>query len=452
MITLRYTSVCVILLSIFWSPLTMSQNPICPSGLNIADPTARIWKDGKLYLYGSRDESLDYYCSYDYWVLSTSDMVNWEYTPKIFASKGHGDQVPMNDQLLYAPDAIYRNGTYYLYYCQSGGNEGVATASSPTGPFTDAKEIYLNNKNQIDPNVFIDEDGEAYYIWGQFQAKIARLRPNMVEIDTTTLVDGVITESDHFFHEGAFMAKRNGIYYLVYSDISRKGMPTCIGYATSKSPMGPFTYGGVIVDNDGCDPYNWNNHGSIVQFKGQWYVFYHRTTNGVVNARKSCVEPIFFNDDGSIGEVEMTSQGAGKPLDAFSKIEAEHACLLSGNVRIESFRWDQTDPLNPTNNDQLGQIENQDRAVYKYIDFGEGATCLSVRVAPGAKPGKIHFKLDHIWNPTIGTLDVPGGGEGKTWTTLTCKIKETKGVHALHLVFTCESDMSFNVDSFSFQQ
>lgn len=428
----------------------IAQNPICPPGLNIADPTTRVWKDGKLYLYGSRDESLNYYGSYDHWVLSTSDLLNWEFTPNAFASKGPFDQVPFNDDMLYAPDCMYKNGMYYLYFCQPGGLEGVATSTSPTGPFTNPKELYLKKKNQIDPAVFIDDDGQAYYTWGQFQAKIAKLKPNMTEIDTTSIVENVITEKEHFFHEGNYMVKRNGIYYMVYADMSRKGMPTCIGYATSKSPMGPYKYGGVIIDNDGCDPNNWNNHGSIVEFKGQWYVFYHRTTHGVVNARKACIEPIYFNEDGSINEVEMTSQGAGKPLDAFSTIEAERACLLHGQVRIESYIWDQTNPLNPDNNNQLGQIKNNDRAVYKYINFGDGATLVQMRVAPGSKPGKIIIRTDNSWEAPVGTLDVPGGGNGQTWELLTCRLKQVKGVHALHLSFVTEENSSFNVDRFVF--
>ena len=84
------------------------------------------------------------------------------------------------------------------------------------------------------------------------------------------------------------MTKRNGIYYLVFADISRAGMPTCLGYATSKSPFGPYQYRGVIIDNDHCNPGNWNNHGSIVEFGGKWYVFYHRSTQGSVMMRKAC--------------------------------------------------------------------------------------------------------------------------------------------------------------------
>ena len=442
----------IILLLIFVCAFVFSQNPICPPALNIADPSTRVWKDGRLYVYGSRDESLKYYCSYDHWVLSTSDLVNWEYTPNVFASRGENDQIHWNDSPLYAPDVMYKNGTYFMYYCQPGRNSGVATSTSPTGPFTNAKEIYLKNLNQIDPAVFVDDNGQAYYIWGQFQAKIAKLKPNMVEIDTTTVVENLVTEKEHFFHEGGYMVKRKGIYYFVYAHMGRKGMPTCIGYATAKSPLGPFKYGGVIIDNDGCDPANWNNHGSIVDFKGQWYVFYHRTTNGVINSRKTCIEPIFFNKDGSINEVEMTSQGAGKPLDAFSKIEAELTCLLFGSVRIEYLSFDETNLFNPSNNDQLGKIKNKDWAAYKYIDFGTGVKTVTVSVAMGAKPGKIQFKLDNVWGEPIGTLEIPGGGDGKTFTSLTTNIKMTKGIHSLYLNFSAIENESFNVDWLKFCQ
>lgn len=431
---------------------TFSQNPICPPGLNIADPSTHVWKDGKLYVYGSRDESFKYYCSFDHWVLSTSDLVNWEYTPNVFASKGNNDQISWNDLLLFAPDVMYKNGKYFMYYCQPGGEEGVATSTSPTGPFTNTKEIYLKKKNQIDPAVFIDDDGQAYYMWGQFNAKIAKLKPNMTEIDTTTIVDKLLTEKEHHFHEGGYMVKRKGIYYFVYAHMGRKGMPTCIAYATSKSPFGPFKYGGVIVDNDGCDPENWNNHGSIVEFKNQWYVFYHRTTNGNRNSRKACIEPIQFNEDGSIAEVEMTSQGAGKPLNAFDTIQAERACLLWGNARIEYLTNDPENPLNPTNNDQIGQIKSNDWAAYKYLDFSSGATSITVCATQGIKPTKIAVKVANVWGAPIGTIEIPGGGDGKTFKTFTAKIKPVSGVRPLFLNFTTSPEDKINIDWFKFNE
>ena len=316
-----------------------AQNPIVPPGMYIADPSAHVWNDGKLYIYGSLDESTDHYCSHRHHVLSTSDLKNWGITKNVFASSGENDEVPYSDALLFAPDCQFKNGTYYLYYCQPDRNaaEGVAISKSPTGPFTNGQKMELSGIEEIDPCVFIDDDGQAYYIWGQFQAKIAKLKPNMTEIDTSTIISDLVTEKEHYFHEGGYMVKRNGIYYFIYAHMGRANRPTCIGYSTSNSPFGPFKYGGVIIDNSNCDPSVWNNHGSIVEYKGQWYVFYHRSTHNSRMMRKACVEPIYFNEDGSIDEVEMTSQGAGPPLNAFEKIDAERACLLFGNVRIQLF-------------------------------------------------------------------------------------------------------------------
>jgi arabinoxylan arabinofuranohydrolase len=319
-----------------------AQNPIVPPGVYIADPSAHVWKDGKLYIYGSRDESPDYYCSWNYHVLSTSDLKTWTIHENTFASKGPDDQVPYSDNYLYAPDVQYINGTYYLYYCLASNKqtEGVATSSSPTGPFINGTVIETGGINQIDPCVFIDDDGQAYYIWGQFTAKMAKLKPDMMEIDPATIRVNIVTEKEHRFHEGGYMVKRNGIYYFIYSGLSIHDFASCISYATSSSPWGPFRYGGVIINNDHSDPNNWNNHGSIAEFNESWYVFYHRATHGSNTMRKACVEPITFNDDGSINEVEMTTQGASGPLDARQIMDAERACLLHGNVRIQAFEPD----------------------------------------------------------------------------------------------------------------
>ena len=350
--------------TILFPQLIFAQNPISPPGIYIADPAARVFKDGRLYVYGSLDESPDYYCSHNHDVLSTDDMINWTLHKDVFSSKGPDDKVPYSDSVLYAPDCCYANGMYYLYYtlADPANIEGVSVSKNPLGEFSEGKKINLYNKDQIDPAVFIDDDGTAYYIWGQFNAKIAKLNPDMMSIDSSTIRDSVLTEKEHFFHEGGTMIKRNGIYYFIYADIERANMPTSIGYSTSSSPTGPFKYGGIIIDNDHCDPEVWNNHGSLAKFKGQWYVFYHRSTHGSVTMRKACVEPIFFMKDGSIPEVEMTSQGAGPPFAADEYIEAERSCLLHGNVRIEKLS---------DNNENLAKIEDGDRAVYKYVDFSK---------------------------------------------------------------------------------
>jgi arabinoxylan arabinofuranohydrolase len=432
----------IIICCLVFVSIAKAQNPIVPQGVYIADPSAHVWKDGKMYIYGSRDESPSYYCSWSYQVLSSSDLRNWTLSNQSFASKGSNDEVPYSNDFLYAPDAQYRNGVYYLYYCLSNAKstEGVAVSTSPTGPFTTGINIDLNGKNQIDPCVFIDDNGQAYYIWGQFNAKIAKLKPGMTEIDKSTIKDSVLTQKEHHFHEGGYMIKHNGIYYFIYSDISRADMPTCIGYSTSKSPTGPFTYRGVIIDNNHCDPGNWNNHGSLVEFKGKWYVFYHRATNGCNTMRKACLEPIKFNDDGSIPEVEMTSQGAGDALNAFNTIDAERACLLIGNIRIQTFS---------SHHEVLAGIGNDNKAAYKYINLENGADSIAVRVAPGKNPCKIDVVLDDSWGASIGTIEVPASNT-TGWLTVNAALKPNNGIHALWLRFSGDGNDLCKVDQFKF--
>jgi hypothetical protein len=419
-----------------------AQNPIVSAGYYCADPSTHVWSDGKMYVYGSKDDSPNYYCSHSYDVWSSSDLVHWARTENVFSNRDFNYQAKIKNDFLYAPDCMYKNGTYYLYYCLSSAqnNEGVATSKFPTGPFINGKVINLKGMDQIDPCVFMDDDGQAYLIWGQFSAKVAKLKPDMTEIDSSTIKDSVVTEKEHYFHEGGYMIKHNGIYYFIYTDMQRANMPTCIGYSTSKSPFGPFKYGGIIVDNNHCDPGVWNNHGSVVEMKGKWYVFYHRSTHDSYSMRKTCIEPITFNTNGSIDEVEMTSQGTGDPLNAFSEIGADRTCLLFGNVRIQNYSKD---------NDELGEIKNGDRAAFKYLNFGSGAVGFEVSVIPGKSAGKIDIIMDQPWHAIVGSIEIPAG-DSKTMKTFECPINRVNGVHALWLKFSSEGVNLFAVDSFEF--
>lgn len=358
-------------------------------------------------------------------------MQDWKIFENRFASKGNVDGIKYNDDLLYAPDCVAAHDSFYLYYCQPNSDaEGVAVSISPAGPFARGQKINISDHPQIDPSVFIDSDGQAYYLWGQFSLKMARLRPNMREIDLSTLKDSIITENEHFFHEGAFMTKRNSVYYLVFADMSRGNMPTCLGYATSNQPFGPYHYRGVIIDNNFCNPGNWNNHGSIVEYAGQWYVFYHRSTHGCNMMRKACVEPITFGNDGSIQEVEMTSQGAGPPLDAFRKIEGEQACLLHGNLLIEA------DSLNEV----LSRFSKGSRAAFKYVDFGKGADSITVRVRKGATDCGFNIKLGQPWGDHLGYVHINKQRYSNEWCEVTFPVKNTIGIHALWFEFYIPED------------
>lgn len=423
---------------------TWAQNPLTPPGIYTADPSARVMPDGRLYLYVSVDEHPRYYCSHKYFVLSSSDLRQWKIHPDVFASAGPDDRVLYSDAYLYAPDGLFWKGKYYLFYCLSGGgeDEGVAIGHSPYGPFNQAKP--LSGISQIDPCVFIDDDGQPYLIWGQFNCRIARLNRDLQSVDLNS-IKVIATEKDHHFHEGAFLFKRQGVYYLVYADISRRQTPTCLGYATSTSLFGPYIYRGVIIDNTGCDPLVWNNHGSIVEFKGRWYIFYHRSTHASRSMRKTCVEPIFFTEDGLIPEVEMTSQGASPPLEACSRIEAERACQITGYTRIQ---------YNPeTKSEELAGIEHGNTAAYKYLNFGKknGPNEVILRVAPEKTGGKVIIRIDWPWGPVIATCEIPGG-DGRTWMNLSFPAKEVTGIHPIWFYFSGGDGQLMKLDWFEFKR
>lgn len=404
----------------------IAQNPITPPGMYIADPEAHVWEDGKLYVYGSRDESDEYWCSYSYHVLRTSNLTNWTVSENTFASKGKYDQVDYNDKLLFAPDCAYKNGLYYLYYCSPGKKlaEGVATSKSPNGPFENGKNI--RGLKQIDPAVLVDDDGQAYYYWGQGKPKVARLKSNMIEIDESTITYPLDEKGNIAFHEGSSIRKIGNLYYFVFADDSRNNRPTCLGYAIGKSPMGPFTYKGVLIDNIGCDPKTWNNHGSIEKFKDKWYVFYHRSTNNSQKFRKACIEPIVIHRDGTIDEVEMTSQGAGENLNPMEITQAEWACNLSGNVRVSGLEsWDEF-------SEGLTEMQTGDVVAFKYFKFSKGVTSFEIKTTSDFG-GKLEIRLDSPDGKIIGLCDVKNKKNNQAYIISSCIINtKVKGKHALY--------------------
>jgi arabinoxylan arabinofuranohydrolase len=424
-------------------------NPILPVQHFVPDAEARQWQDGRMYIYGSYDISgWTEYCSYEYHVFSSADLIHWEHHGESFRSTGPDTDVPWSEHPLYAPDCIFHNGRYYLFFCLSNASEGVAESTNPAGRFTNAVPIEPADGDAIDPAVLVDDDGQVYYYWGQFHLRGARLRPNLTEIEPGSLHDNLITEAEHGFHEGASMRKRNGVYYLVYTDTSR-GRATCLAYATSDSPFGPFTKRGIIIDNTGCDPESWNNHGSIAAFNGQWYVFYHRSSQASKFNRRACIEPIHFSPDGSIDEVEMTTQGVSGPLDACAEIDAWRACLLSGKARTGAAG---PSVFSPDVSEYLTQIHDGDWAAYKYIDFGSGVNTFQARAGSLSYGGVIEIHLDAPDGPLAGTCAVPRTGGWQKWETVTCPVQGAEGIRAVYLVFRGRPGRLFDLSSFSFQR
>lgn len=405
-------------------------NPVLPRNHFVPDGEARVMPDGRLYVYGSYDISgRRQYCSDVLHVFSTDDMVNWTDHGVCFRI----DDIPWTDPecRLLAPDCIYRDGRYYLYFCLSNDGEGVAVSDRPWGPFEDPQPIDIANGDGIDPAVFIDDDGQAYYYWGQFSLRAARLNSDMRTLDKDSITRCLIDEKRFGFHEGASVRKRGDLYYLVFSDISR-GRPTCLGYAVSKKPLGPYEYKGIIIDNIGCDPQTWNNHGSIQEYRGQWYVFYHRATQNGNFSRRLCIEPIAFEPDGSIREVLPTTQGVEAPIRAGTVIAAADACRLAGNGVKTHILPDDKCP----GEEVLHGLSREGWAAYRYVDFDKSVSTAQI-VMETEKSGVVEVWAD---DECIGRVPVgPTNGERRTFSA---PASAPSGVHTLYLEWKLEEDAS----------
>jgi len=283
-----------------------AQNPIIKE-IYTADPSAHVWADGRLYIYASHDVDPPRGCDLmdKYHVFSTDDMLHWKDHGEILNST----QVSwgrLEGGFMWAPDCAYKNGTYYFYFPHPSGTDwnktwkiGVATSKKPASDFISQSFIpEVGGFAMIDPCVFMDDDGHAYLFYGGgSKCQAGKLKENMMEIDGK--MQDMIGLED--FHEAAWVFKRNGIYYLTYADNNPR--ENQLRYATSSSPLGPWKYRGVYLEPTGCD----TSHGSVVEYKGQWYAFYHnKSISGQGNLRSVCVDKLYFNTDGTIQKVIQT--------------------------------------------------------------------------------------------------------------------------------------------------
>ena len=287
--------------------ITAQNNPFIRD-LYTADPSAHVWKDGRLYVYPSHDVDPPRGCDLmdKYHVYSTDDMMNWVDHGEILSS----EQVPWGRKeggFMWAPDCAYKNGIYYFYFPHPSGTDwnntwkiGIATSKHPTKDFEVQGYIAgLDSFAMIDPCVFVDTDGQAYFYYGGgAKCKGGRLKNNMVELDGP-LQDMTGLED---FHEGAWVFRRGNKYYMMYADnLSGRNR---LRYASSDSPLGPWKYHGMLLDPVSSD----TSHGSIVEYKGQWYIFYHTCDiSGRGNLRSICYDKIYFNEDGTIQKVIPTT-------------------------------------------------------------------------------------------------------------------------------------------------
>ena len=290
-----------------------------------ADPAPLVVGD-RLYLYVGHDQARgeEMFNMREWLVYSTTDMKQWT---------AHGPVMKFSDFKwakadAWASQAIEKDGRFWFYTAvehddtHPGKAIGVAVSDSPTGPFVDARGSALvtnqmtpkgeHSWEDIDPTVFTDDDGTTWIAWGNRQCYIARLKPNMIEID------GEITEiTPPHFEEGPWLHKRGDIYYLTYASLDRSDhTDERISYATAPSIQGPWTYRGELT---GSGKNSFTIHPGIAEFKGQWYIFLHNAAlsigdqEGALGRRAVTVEYLQYNDDGTLKPVVQTEEGVSVP-------------------------------------------------------------------------------------------------------------------------------------------
>jgi len=428
------------------APLSVqSQNPVVQTWFT-SDPAPMVYGD-RLYLYTGHDEDgADFFWMQEWRVYSTDDMVNWV---------DHGSPLALEsfswaDDRAWAAQTIERDGKFFWYICAhsklSGGMAiGVAVSDSPTGPFHDAlgKPLFENGSwDHIDPTVFIDDDQQAWLMWGNPRVYYLKLNRDMISYSGEL---GMLPMTEQAFGspamnerekgkqykdsyvEGPWLTKRKGTYQLLYA---AGGVPEHISYSTAKSPLGPWTYAGVIMPLSETNSFT--NHCGVTDYKGHSYFFYHtgKLPGGGGFGRSAAVEEFTYNADGSFPTILPTDEGVS-PVGVFNPyrhVEAETMAFSRG-VKTEQ-------------NEQIGvyvtDIHNGDYIKLRAVDLGNGTPKeYLARVASGLRGGQIEVRADSLKGQLMCRLEVPATGGWEQWTTITAPVTASvTGVHDLYFTFT----------------
>lgn len=437
-------------------------NPYLPSWEYIPDGEPYVF-DGRVYVYGSHDFYNGYvFCMGDYvcWSAPVDDLGNWRYEGVIYPKT----EDPLNrdgSMCLYAPDVtVGPDGRYYLYYVLDHAHVvSVAVCDTPAGRYQfygyvhDKNGVLLGERPQdepqFDPGVLTE--GNRTYLYTGFCGQGDKTRTGAmatvlgsdmltIEEETVFVVPGCETSEGtgfegHAFFEAPSIRKMGDIYYFVYS--SEVMHELC--YAVSKSPTGGFVYGGVIVSN--CDlhidsykpadmpaAYGANNHGSIVQIGEDWYIFYHRHTNGTWYSRQGCAEKLEITEDGVICQAEITSCGLnGGPLIGEGEYPAYLACNIFTNepsIYVAGDKYPKVMQDGRDGDEEVGYIANiTDSAVfgYKYFDCenidhfavttrGYADGVFEIRTKwDGEVLGYVQLHYTNIWNRYEAEAKIPDG-------------------------------------------
>lgn len=424
---------------------TFATNPLIMDQFT-ADPTARVF-EGRIFVYPSHDippipgkGRADWFCMEDYHAFSSVNLTDW---------KDHGvilDQTnvawaDVTSYSMWAPDCVFKNGNYYFYFpsvSKTGGRRiGVAVSDSPHGPFK-AESKPIEGVHGIDPCVLVDRDGSAYLFYSSRKIFVAKLKDNMLELDSMPMV--ITNLPTVGLLEGPFVFERNGIYYLTYPHVENK--TERLEYATSTNPLGPYKPAGVILDESstGC----WTVHQSIVEYRGQWFLFYHDKdlSPDFDKNRAIRADYLTFNEDGSIRKVTPTLRGVGI-ADAKSKLHIDRFSVISAQGTSVSF----IDKTNSFEGWKTSFTGTNAWIQFDRVDFGrKDLKALNVR-AVSPTGGLMDIRLDTADGTLLAQVEI---GKTSEWKVIRSKLAIVpEGVH--NLVVAQHGSSEVELDWISFE-
>jgi len=484
------------------SPFAKADNPLITDQFT-ADPTARAF-DGKIYVYPSHDIAASegvgrsgWFNMRDYHTFSTENGIDW-HDWGIIVDQAKTDWVNVNSYAMWAPDCIFKNGKYYFYFPApskqgyvnprtpaappaaatapatatapggfaggpggpggpggfggrggrggrgggggGGSRIGVAISDTPHGPF-DVQPPILG-VGGIDPGLLIDpKDGSVYMFTAGGRISVSKLNDDLVSLAAGPQVIANLPTQGTI--EGPFPFERNGIYYLTYPHaVTINGHEAeQLEYATAKSPMGPYTVAGVFMDQTPNGA--WTNHQSVVQYNGQWILFYHDKllSPSFDKNRSICADYLTFNVDGTIQKVTPTLRGIGI-ADAKRQIQIDRY----SDISKEGAAVDFIDPKNTFGGWKTTFSAKNAWIQYNRVNFDPGLKSVKARtISPNG--GTLEIHLDKPDSPVIATITIPKGAD---WTEATATLTNLPtGQH--DLIVTTPDAGEVQVDWVSFQ-
>lgn len=400
-----------------------AQDPVVQTKYT-ADPAPMVHND-TVYLYTTHDEDdADNFKMYDWLLYTSTDMVNWT---------DHGAVASLKDfkwidktNGAWAEQVVERNGKFYMYCPIHGNGIGVLVADSPYGPFKDPLGHALvwqkEHWNDIDPTVFIDDDGQAYMYWGNPDLYHVKLNEDMISYS------GDIIKHPHIedYQEGPWFYKRNGHYYLAFASTC---CPEGIGYAMSNNPEGPWEYKGHIMNHT---PRTRGNHPGIIDYKGKSYVFglnydiLRIETPDHHERRSVSYAEMHYNADGTIQEVPYWKDNHNKQVGTFNPYQ---------RVQAETMAWGYGLKTKVIGNQIIiCNVDDGETLMLKGVDFGKKAKSFSANLQ-AKKDCTVEIRLDSKDGTLVGCLNLKAADN---FADQQCKIKGAKGVHDLYFCFKGE--------------